>query len=418
MATLQGFDGASLVPDLTQSLGILRQGFGTGQQREERQRLRDVESQRTTGIEAQIELLPESQKALARISALDPKVGQGILNILKRGDENARESIKRETERGLRQNAFISKQPTFTAKQRELRKFGTETIARGEDPTRVLELLNMDEAQLDNALLKQRIMGQDIKALFPKAAKPSTEIGQARQDLQSGFITQDEFNTITSTPEGFQSKVGKLIGDRQKIIAAFGEGSSQERAISEAISSDSRGEKPKLSDVAGLRKEFTGLSGDFITMRDAIGKVRVAAGTPSAAGDLALIFNYMKILDPNSVVRESEFATAANAAGVPERIRAQYNKVVDGERLSVKTREDFVGTANRLFDNQLKNQRALETSFSATAKRLNMNPRNVVTDFIVEDAVSSEITTPEGTTATNPTTGQTLIFKDGQWQAQ
>jgi len=34
----------------------------------------------------------------------------------------------------------------------------------------------------------------------------------------------------------------------------------------------------------------------------------------------------MKILDPGSVVREGEFATAQNSAGIPERIRAKYNR--------------------------------------------------------------------------------------------
>ena len=406
---------------MTQSLGILRQGFGTKRERDAEKAKLEAETEKKAGIEAQIELLPESEQALARISALDPKIGQGILNVLKRGDDNDKEDIKRETEKGLRQSAFISKQPNFAAKQRELAKFGKEKIANGEDPTRILELLNLDETQLDNALLKQRIMGQDIKALFPKEAKPSTEIGQARKDLQSGFITQAEFDTIKNTPDDLQSSVGKLIGDKQKIIAQFGEGSPQANAIQEAIASESRGEKPSLTDIGGIRKEFTRLSGDFITMRDAIGKVRVAAETPSAAGDLALIFNYMKILDPNSVVRESEFATAQNSAGVPERIRAQYNKVLRGERLSDVSRNDFTSTANRLFDSQLKNQTALEASFSAIAEQQNIDPANVIVDFkgaAEETEETEETAIAEGTTATNPNTGEKLIFRGGQWQAQ
>jgi len=57
----------------------------------------------------------------------------------------------------------------------------------------------------------------------------------------------------------------------------------------------------------------------------------------------------MKMLDPGSVVRESEFATAANAAGVPDRIRNQFNRVRTGERLAEKQRADFLNQAGKIF---------------------------------------------------------------------
>lgn len=99
-----------------------------------------------------------------------------------------------------------------------------------------------------------------------------------------------------------------------------------------------------------LRKEFTGLSKDFIKQRDAFGRVEASGNDPSPAGDLALIFNYMKILDPNSVVRESEFATAENTGSIPDRIWKSYNKVLQGERLAPAQRQDFLNRANLLFE--------------------------------------------------------------------
>ena len=50
----------------------------------------------------------------------------------------------------------------------------------------------------------------------------------------------------------------------------------------------------------------------------------------------------MKMLDPTSVVREGEFATAQNATGVPERIRNSFNKAMSGERLGQKQRTKFI----------------------------------------------------------------------------
>jgi hypothetical protein len=63
---------------------------------------------------------------------------------------------------------------------------------------------------------------------------------------------------------------------------------------------------------------------------------------PDAAGDLAMIFGYMKVLDPGSVVREGEFANAQNAAGVPDRIRNTYNRALQGTRLNPDQRAQFL----------------------------------------------------------------------------
>jgi len=96
-----------------------------------------------------------------------------------------------------------------------------------------------------------------------------------------------------------------------------------------------------------LRKEFNSLPEvkDFNKVRTSYDKVVLAGENPSAAGDISMIFNYMKILDPGSVVREGEFATAQNAAGVPQRVVNQYNKIIKGERLSQDQRGDFMKQA-------------------------------------------------------------------------
>ena len=89
-------------------------------------------------------------------------------------------------------------------------------------------------------------------------------------------------------------------------------------------------------------------------------RIEAVTKEPSPAGDIALIFNYMKMLDPASTVREGEFATAAEAGSVPTRILAQYNKVVSGERLADTQRKDFVDQAKGLAKAQLSVQQELD----------------------------------------------------------
>ena len=100
------------------------------------------------------------------------------------------------------------------------------------------------------------------------------------------------------------------------------------------------------------RREFLAQAKPYIEISQAYRKIEEATKVPSAAGDVSLVFAFMKILDPGSVVREGEFATAQNAAGVPDRIRAQYNQAMKGEKLAPTQREDFLNQAKNLTRSQ------------------------------------------------------------------
>lgn len=77
-------------------------------------------------------------------------------------------------------------------------------------------------------------------------------------------------------------------------------------------------------------------------------KIRVSAQADTAAGDMSTIFAYMKMLDPDSVVREGEQATAENARGVADSIMHIYNKTLTGEKLTTAQRKDFSNRARDL----------------------------------------------------------------------
>lgn len=104
-------------------------------------------------------------------------------------------------------------------------------------------------------------------------------------------------------------------------------------------------------DFSELRKQFLGLptTKSFASQATAYGRVMDSASDPSPAGDMALVFNYMKILDPGSTVREGEFATAKNAGGVDDKVKSLYNSIIQGTILSENQRKDFVNRAGKLY---------------------------------------------------------------------
>jgi hypothetical protein len=98
----------------------------------------------------------------------------------------------------------------------------------------------------------------------------------------------------------------------------------------------------------------------------------------SAAGDISFIYQYMKMLDPGSVVREGEFATAQNAAGVPDRILNVYNRALRGERLNPKQRQDFLGTAAELANVAGRRMEGVRTDMTSKAQRRGVNIDNII----------------------------------------
>lgn len=129
-----------------------------------------------------------------------------------------------------------------------------------------------------------------------------------------------------------------------------------------------------------LRGEVQKLSTDYRTVRDASGNIEEIAKQPSAASDIAMIFAYMKILDPNSVVRETEFATAQNAAGVPDRIKNVWNRILEGQRLNPQQRQDFLNQARSIAKRQTGQYQRTLDQYKGVADRSGVDFRNVVVD--------------------------------------
>jgi hypothetical protein len=129
-----------------------------------------------------------------------------------------------------------------------------------------------------------------------------------------------------------------------------------------------------------LRKEFTTQIKPFTELSQAYQKIETAAKNPSPAGDIALVYGFMKVLDPGSVVREGEFATAQNAGSVPDSVRNMYNRALSGERLGENTRLDFLSQARNIIESQRQVSGDVVQRYTDIAKRSKLSPEQVVFD--------------------------------------
>jgi len=124
-----------------------------------------------------------------------------------------------------------------------------------------------------------------------------------------------------------------------------------------------------------LRKEYNTQTKPYQEVKSAYGRVLSSENT--AVGDISLIFGYMKMLDPGSVVREGEFATAQNAAGVPDRVTNLYNKVISGQRLNPSQRDSFKGQAKGLYNSALEGEKTVRTGLERISKDYGLKTENI-----------------------------------------
>lgn len=124
-----------------------------------------------------------------------------------------------------------------------------------------------------------------------------------------------------------------------------------------------------------LRTEYTNLTASTRDVQSAYQRVLASEDTP--AGDIALIFNYMKMLDPGSVVREGEFATAQNAGSVSDRVYNTYNKLLSGERLNPEQRKMFGTQSKKMYVASQKQEEEIRGGMTRIAKNYGLNPENI-----------------------------------------
>lgn len=99
---------------------------------------------------------------------------------------------------------------------------------------------------------------------------------------------------------------------------------------------------------------------------DALANLALSTNTDKgsrAASQIGTIFSFMKMLDPSSTVREGEYATAQNTAGVTDKVRNAYNKAVDGSFLTDGQIKGYVSTAKALAQSRERNLEEINKEF-------------------------------------------------------
>lgn len=269
------------------------------------------------------------------------------------------------------------------------------------------KLDSMDDNQRKRTLDVTRSIAPVIASL--KQVPPAMRMQAAASVLPSRGLSPQQIASLDLSDAGIDAKLGEAMtiteylakarddrdfgfkqqefGYRQRNDAANRGVSIRGQNITDARARGSNAVtlagvgKATIKSEGDLRKEFNSRPEvkEFRDVATAYRQIKKAAANPTAANDLSLIFSYMKMLDPGSVVREGEFATAQNAAGIPDQVRNAYNRAASGERLNPKQRKQFVASAAAVLEPRGYRYNDIANEYRGYAVDYGGNPDRVAT---------------------------------------
>lgn len=171
--------------------------------------------------------------------------------------------------------------------------------------------------QREQALLPSKVKEEEAKATFA-LEKAATDLG----------LNKAQTNKVLSETQKLDAETRKLALEMESMKAGG------------VLPVDKR-----FDFEDKLRKEYTTRVKGMTDSQQTMAIMKASAADGSGAGDLALVTAFMKMLDPGSVVRESEFANARDTAGLLENLKNQAQKLQKGSFLDPSQRSSFVKLA-------------------------------------------------------------------------
>jgi hypothetical protein len=116
----------------------------------------------------------------------------------------------------------------------------------------------------------------------------------------------------------------------------------------------------------------------FQEVESAFGQINKGLDAKSPAGDLASATKFMKLLDPTSVVRESELAMAMQATGALDKLYNYANLISTGQKLTPSQRNDFRSLAKDFYSTAYDQYNTKRGEYVGIAERNKLNIEDVV----------------------------------------
>ena len=134
-----------------------------------------------------------------------------------------------------------------------------------------------------------------------------------------------------------------------------------------------------------LRDDYRKDSANFVEISRQAKIIESSLNDDSAAGTLASATAFMKMLDPGSVVRESELAMAMKTNGALDRMSNYINVIQSGQVLTKQQKADFAKLIKAYSNASNEAQRNLNKKYGQISSEYGLDPKRVAVYDVEKD---------------------------------
>lgn len=371
-----------------------------------------------------------SQDSVARAIDSDPRIGQ---TVLKEADARRKATL----EEGKTKAETFDKDTQ--AKMRMASHFGSEAAWLADHPKLSPSMIASFQKKVAGAGLQDVLTSVPFQAWSdPELARDALkQTGMMFYDIKdrTAQAETDRHNLATESNTRRGQDLTAQVGREGHGVTMRGQNLLDSRARDlNAITREGNLGKRTADIEMKLADDYRTQSKGFQETAGAINKVRTALKTADTNPGSALAAGtaFMKILDPNSVVRESELGMALNASGWFDRAANIAQVMQSGKVMTPHQVRNLETAADDLFQEAAATQRQVDAAFVKRTQDYGGDPSRVVMDLGQNRAASrlaaqsqagvrtSETmpmpkSLPNGAEVTDSRTGKTFVVRNGEY---
>lgn len=215
---------------------------------------------------------------------------------------------------------------------------------------------------------------QNIYSKDPEQAKKYMRYMMVNTDPER-FKTLNEALKNRVELQKTEAETGKLSAEELKIKAETDKLNQELQALA--------GNKSILPPEKRIEKEMQ-LQNAYVKRADDLTSaqrnyeiMRVSAQQRKGQGDYALITSFMKMLDPGSTVRETEFASARDTGGLWTSLKAMVEGWKSGDILDDTQRQEFLDLSKQYLDAAIERDKSVKKGLMPIINNYGLNPENI-----------------------------------------
>jgi hypothetical protein len=265
-------------------------------------------------------------------------------------------------------------------------------------PTGGVRILTTEKANPNTPLAS--VLSPEALAANPELKDLTIAQGRARleghmQQAQAPQGTQGnyEIRYEKGKPTEYPGKPGYVVAREKgtgRVVAVPAPNAGQTQADIDRAEKDRREvadrQQKQTTDAEGTRfdqetklrvehgnaiKGFDVVQSNYAAMQDLV-------KDETGGSDIAFVISFFKTSDPGSTVMEGEFANAARAAGMGDRIAGYLTKLDQGDILTPTQRQELLKAAGRYHEQRLKDAEAANERYRKLAIGYKVDPERVV----------------------------------------